>query len=98
MYAIFEGGTLLGYTATPNYVIPHPQGEELGLVASEFNENCGVLFDGKLYSLSGCAEIPNADGEASVVEVDTGKLLTELSKSLTDTQLALLEVYEQLEG
>lgn len=98
MYAIFEGSTFVGYTEAPNYVVPHPQGAELGLVPCEFSEDCGVVFNGKLYSISGCSVIPGADGEASIVTVDTGRLLTELSKGLEDTQLALTEIYERLEG
>jgi hypothetical protein len=98
MYAIFEGNTLLGYTESPNYVKPHPQGDELGLVSCERDDECGIVYGGKLYNLSGGAELPNAEGEAYMTEIDLGEFLTELSRGLTDAQLALIEIYERLEG
>ena len=101
MFKIIKDGTTLGYTASPTYVEPLPNGS-FGL--TDEAHAAGIVHEGAVYSL---AEREELDGKETVrlVEVDAGAVLNEqaavigtLTDELTSTQLALCEAYEAMTG
>lgn len=101
MFKIIKDGTTLGYTASPTYVEPLPNGS-FGL--TDAAHAAGIAHEGTVYGL---AEHEELEGKETVrlVEVDAGAVLNEqaaviasLNEELTSTQLALCEAYEAMMG
>ena len=101
MFKIIKDGTTLGYTASPTYVEPLPNGS-FGL--TDEAHAAGIAHEGAVYGLADREEL---DGKETVrlVEVDAGAVLNEqaavigaLTDELTSTQLALCEAYEAMMG
>jgi hypothetical protein len=85
----------------PTYVQQLPNGA-FGLCSEP--EATGIAYEGKAYHLEGRAEMGDAE-TVSLIAVDAGEVaneqaagLTSALLELTNTQLALCEVYELLTG
>lgn len=107
MYKITkDDGTALGYSDSCRYI---KIGKSGCFVPSEQNAAVGIVLNGTVYNLSGHSEIPDAetvkvtpvDGGLTVqalIEANSGLLetISTLSDDLTNTQLALCDVYEMM--
>lgn len=101
MYQIIKNGTTLGLIERPTYVEQLPNGV-YGLC--DESQAKGIAYEGEVYHLEGR---PQLDGPetVSLVRVDSGAEMTRQAdkikvaeEDLTNTQLALCEVYELLTG
>lgn len=98
MYQIYKDSKQIGCIENPIYIYLQENGC-FGLTTEE--KATGIVFDGQPYHLLGRKEIEGLE-TVMLVAYDAGKEVfaarnaEELKQQLTDTQLALVEVYEML--